>query len=388
MTGGTRLQQVLDEFRSVPEQAFLLELSRPHLDDSRMAACRRILERGVRWDLLAVLSVRHGTMPLVCWNLAAHFEDRVPTDILQDWIRRSQEGVQRRLLLERELVLLMRDFEQEGIPALPFKGPTLARQAYGGLVLRPFEDLDILISPRQKARAKAFLLRRGARYRWAHLSPARERAAVRAQYHFEFSVGEAALPVELHWRFLPASMPDPFDPDQLLHRPEPEDLFLLLAAHAAKHRYARLIWLVDFLALIGSSSVRWEQLLLKSQRLGLCRALRVSLLLTRELLGQPLPDTVERRLSADTSVDALAAEAFETAFCAPELQDGGWREFQFLVRIQERWADRLRHLLRKGMLLFNPTAHEWDRFPLPDPLFFLYYGIRPLRLAGKYIRWR
>lgn len=385
----TRLHSALDAFRAVPEQAFLLELSRPRLDDSRIAACRRILERGVRWDLLAVLAVRHGTMPLVCRNLAAHFEDRVPTDILQDWVRRSQEGVQRRLLLERELVLLMRDFEQEGIPALPFKGPTLARQAYGGLALRPFEDLDILISPRQKARVKAFLLRRGARYRWAHLSPAREWAAVRAQYHFEFSVGEAALPVELHWRFLPASMPDPFDPDQLLHRPEPEDLFLVLAAHAAKHRYARLIWLVDFLALIGSSStVRWDRLLQESQRLGLCRALLVSLLLTRELLGQPLPEAVERRLSADASADALAAEALKTAFLAAEIKDGGWAEFRFLVRVRERWTDRIRHLFRQAVVWFNPTAHEWDRFPLPDSLFFLYYGIRPVRLAMRVFRWR
>jgi Uncharacterised nucleotidyltransferase len=34
-------------------------------------------------------------------------------------------------------------FSREGIPVLPFKGPTLAMAAYRNLALREFVDLDL-----------------------------------------------------------------------------------------------------------------------------------------------------------------------------------------------------------------------------------------------------
>jgi hypothetical protein len=49
------------------------------------------------------------------------------------------------------------------------------------------------------------------------------------------------------------------------------------------------------------------------------------------------------------------------------------------MRAQDRLRDRIRYILFR---LFLPTVEDWKQVRLPDPLFFLYFLFRPLRLAG------
>ena len=49
----------------------------------------------------------------------------------------------------------------------------------------------------------------------------------------------------------------------------------------------------------------------------------------------------------------------------------------FQLRSRERLRDRVR-------LLATPNEGDWERFPLPAPLYPLYYLLRPLRLLAKY----
>src|SRR2546426_10956064 len=67
----------------------------------------------------------------------------------------------RNLCLTGDLLSLLELFEARGIPAVPFKGPVLAVQAYGDVALREFRDLDILVTHRDITRARELLLARG-----------------------------------------------------------------------------------------------------------------------------------------------------------------------------------------------------------------------------------
>ncbi len=49
----------------------------------------------------------------------------------------------------------------------------------------------------------------------------------------------------------------------------------------------------------------------------------------------------------------------------------------------ERWRDRVHFILR---LTFTPSLGDWELVRLPAVLSFLYYLIRPVRLAVKFGR--
>ncbi len=51
--------------------------------------------------------------------------------------------------LTAELIRVLDSLDAAGIRGLPFKGPVLAQTAYGGVGLRRFLDLDVLVHPRR-----------------------------------------------------------------------------------------------------------------------------------------------------------------------------------------------------------------------------------------------
>ncbi|MFY9554944.1 MAG: hypothetical protein WAV47_09565, partial [Blastocatellia bacterium] len=53
----------------------------------------------------------------------------------------------------------------------------------------------------------------------------------------------------------------------------------------------------------------------------------------------------------------------------------------FHLKMRERLADRIRYCRR---LALTTTVRDWSLLPLPRYLFFLYFALRPIRLAGKY----
>ena len=57
-------------------------------------------------------------------------------------------NLNRNLIMANEMVKIITIFENKNITAIPFKGPVLSIQAYGDLGLRSFQDVDILISPK------------------------------------------------------------------------------------------------------------------------------------------------------------------------------------------------------------------------------------------------
>jgi len=52
-----------------------------------------------------------------------------------------------------------------------------------------------------------------------------------------------------------------------------------------------------------------------------------------------------------------------------------------LVTLRDRRSDRIKAGLR---LATAPRSYDWMFLSVPDSLFFLYYLVRPLRIAGRY----
>lgn len=357
------------------------------------------LERCRQPEALRDLAQRHGMLALLVRQLRARAWEPAAAPFWEETEHFLEERAWRQLRMTRELIEVLAALRADGIPALVLKGPPLALALYGDLGIRPFEDLDLLVRRTDLGRARAVLEGQGWRYRWAGLSPARERAARRAQYHLEFSHPDSGTVVELHWRLLPAAVSDPFRAEELLARSRrvslggvfipvlgPEDQMLALCAHFLKHRAERLIWLVDIALSCGTGEADWEAVFRRADRMGIGRMLETALILARRWLGLPLPEAAGGRLERARAARRLAHRLAAQVFSARPWREGSFRELVFLLSVRERWSARLAHLCRAVPLWWKPTSEEWDRFSLPDRWFWLYYLYRPARLAGKYMR--
>jgi hypothetical protein len=386
-----------------PEIELLLCCARTRTDPANADRIRELLRGEVNWTFLLQEAGRHRVAPLLYWNLNAVCPEAVPQDILNELLNYFRINGRRNLLLTGELVRLLKALGTRGIPAVPFKGPALASLAYENLSLREFIDLDILVRKQDIPEVRDLMISTGYRLR-NQISEAQEASFLESQREYTFENGDGTV-VELHWAVLPKHFPFRFDGEDLWTRVvetrlggsyalafSTEDLLLFLCVHGSKHFWRRLAWVCDVAALVcAEDEIDWDGLLRRAVALGGERMLLLGLLLANDLLGLRLPDRILRRVRADSAVGALAADVqgwlFEQAeTTAGILAKGDIEESRFhpfRVKVWERHQDKIRYCVSTALV---PTTDDWALLPLPEPLFPLYYVLRPVRLAGRYGR--
>lgn len=96
----------------------------------------------------------------------------------------------------REGLRLLDALEEAAIPVLPMRGPFAGQRWYGDAGARWFTDLDVLVPPRQVARARAVAAALG----YAARQPAMPDAFYRAVHlHYPLCQRERGLLLDLHW---------------------------------------------------------------------------------------------------------------------------------------------------------------------------------------------
>jgi hypothetical protein len=276
------------------------------------------------------------------------------------------------------------------VNALAYKGPALAQKLYGDIAQRQFSDLDIFVSAAEVGKAKAALKELGYRTQ-REMSRFQQRHYVATGYEFSFDGPGGPHSLEMQWRVLPRFYAVDFDIAALFQRattveiagnqvPTPciQDLFPVLCVHAAKHGWARLGWLCDIARLSGPG-LDWERVRRDAKELGIMRMVAVSLLLTRQLLGWPMEATVFR----DPQAEKCAGEVRPVIAESSHYDTETIAYFRFMMRLRERWQDRLRFLLR---LVFTPGQGDLEAVRLPGFLFPLYGVVRWFRLSRRLMR--
>ena len=274
----------------------------------------------------------------------------------------------------------------------------LAHQLYGDIGLREFGDLDLLVQFSDLGRVTDILLRMGYR-RQDPLEGKRAGASRRSTIHEVFIPDRASPAVEIHWDILPRYYSIPLDLRSLWKRRSsfliagrkmpcfaPEDLFLILCLHAWKHQYERLVWLVD-LAMMAerNSGFDWGRLAEQAGRWRIQRIWSLSFSLLKELLDVRSVCKADAP-SSSPPLRRAASYVRERALHRAEGEKPPKREeVPYCLLTRECWRDRLHYLLRLVWVWVTPTRHEWSSIPLTDRFFFLYYLVRPIRLAGRYL---
>jgi hypothetical protein len=316
-------------------------------------------------------------------------------------VDRAREAVAastaRSLGQQRLLARVLAALDEAGVPALPYKGPTLGLQLYGDASLRSSVDLDVAVPRASYPAARAALLSHGLAPRGGH-SPRQERTLFRWLGHASFGHGTEEF-VELHWRFAPLQFPFALTPERALERASrarlagqpvalmaPDDLAATLAMHAARHLFERLEWLAGVTRLLLAADAEPAALVAHAGRLRARRTLLVTAGVAMRVLDAPLGERWRALLSAEPHAERLAIEMAgeldrRRRPGTPQLE--GTRLQAIYVQLLDSRADRVRSVLRAALL---PTEREWEAVALPDALTPLYHVVRPVRLVAAYTR--
>jgi hypothetical protein len=376
------------------EDELLLLCSRASADAETSARIESITNspNEVDWDYVYQLARRHSVIPLIYKQLSSIPVARVPADPLARLKRKYQENLARNLLLTAELCRILQTFEAAGIEAVPYKGPALAVYAYGKLALRRFVDLDILVRKADILRAKELLTARGF-VCGTHWTDAQQALLLRTQHNLSLSKEEGRLVVELHWEVASSLFASSLQAEEFWGRLKTmrlnnvtvkclstEDLLLSLCVHGSKHFWERLAWICDVAELVKTrTDLNWSALLQHAAATKNDRMLILGLCLANRLLDAPLPVHVKSKTEAEVIV-SLAIKVEKRLFGGvgqPPVSIG--QSFKFNWAVRAGWRSRLRYC----RLLFQPTDADIETVPLPRPLRFVYYLMRPLGLFRR-----
>lgn len=298
----------------------------------------RQLERGA-WPDVRARAVDDGVAGWLYWH-GVRGEWDLPADVEEAWQRAYRDNAARNLIALERLSRCLAEWRQAGIAVLVLPGaPLLAH--YPDLGCRPMVDVDVLVEGASQASMAAWLRAAG------FFSPPRhpdlfigeglvldvhtdlfhrERIAARGyvgQMHFE-EMRARAIECDVGGFVLPA--------------PCAEDALLYCAAHALRHSYSRLGWLLD-LRLLIDRSIDEKAVLQRAEETSMQRSLLYALLFLRRY--GPLPSqlarwSMERAVGAGEQwlmgrMWARRADRALGDFLWAFSVDGTWRRARFIL---------------------------------------------------------
>ena len=381
--------------QSENEFALLCALAGAELSPERIERIANWNRSALDWSEVLRLAEHHGVLPLAARNLIEHARG-LPPEIEHALGSAYAANLRRSLWFTAELARIMQHFERRQLRAIPYKGPVLAQSLYRDLGLRSFSDLDFLISSADFGRAQQALAEIGYRpslFLTPVLTPSLERFWLRTGYERSFDTAAGKNLVELQWALLPYFYAVDLRVENLLARAgrtvvggcevpclSPEDSVLVLCLHAAKHLWARLIWLADIAETLRIQTIDYALVFSQARNLGIARILSVSFWLVKNVLRVEIPKPAEEMIAADLLVPALGAEFAERLARGAAYDFESTEYFRLILRLRERRGDRWRYLWR---LASTPSLGDVAAVRLPGALFPLYRIVRIGRLMRK-----
>jgi hypothetical protein len=373
------------------EWAVLLAACATLPSDAKQLRLRSLLATPLHWEHLFLLAERHGVQPLLCQALNS-VRDALPAEHRPALERNYQANLHKSLLLSRELIRVLRHLRQFDVDVLPYKGPASAEFLYGDVALRQAGDIDLLVRREEFSRVEQALAKIGYAPQTS-FSPTEQRAYLRSGYECVFDGPAGRNVLEVQWAIQPRFYSVNFDMDALFERAvkidvagqtmntlSAADLLLVLAVHAAKHRWGRLIWICDLARLLSLPSLDWEWIASQATHLGVLRIVNISRLLAKRLLGAEVPAGARTEFH-EGKIDAqIASQIARQVFQASSFNVESVSYFRLMMNLRERTLDRARFLTR---LAFTPGPNEWKAMRLPPPLFPLYRVVRISRLLAR-----
>ncbi|MBW4596882.1 MAG: nucleotidyltransferase family protein [Brasilonema angustatum HA4187-MV1] len=350
------------------EIELLLCCVRPQVDDAISDAPEELLQGGERikalvkenidWEYLIQTAYGHGVISLLYTRLNTMCPKIVPEFALNQLRTLFHTLAGRNLFLTGELVKLLDLLKDQGIVAVPYKGPVLATLIYGDVALRQFGDLDIIVEVQDIFAVKKLLLDQGYRPN-IEMTYAEEIAYLQAktEHTYDFIHDEKEIFLEIHWRIAPKYI-TPIEPKHLWQDLEPfslagttlsylplEDWLPILCVHGSRHMWERLSWLCDIATLVHKHpDLNWEKVLKQASAFGCRRMLFLGLFLAHDLLGVVLPTEIWQQVKAEPMVSAIVPQVYNQLFDPVRTSDRFMGRTLYHIQVRERLQDKVLYI--------------------------------------------
>ncbi|MGB3203543.1 MAG: nucleotidyltransferase family protein [Crinalium sp.] len=369
----------------------LLCCTRTQMSAEYAERIHHLVSHNIDWDELVKIARRHGVLPLLYWQLKDICPEVVPTDVLVQLRNSNFANTKKNLNLTVELLKLLKLFQSNNIPIIPFKGPILAISVYKHLSLREFVDLDILVPEEFVVRTGEILADCGYQPQF-NLSDAQKQKYISIGNEQMFRHKDKQVTVDLHWQILPKSFKENTAliwasneqvnfRGNLLPTLSNDVLLLYLCEHGTKHSWSHLKFICDLAELIRCNpNLNWDGILAQSNKIGNQRMLFLGLYLCQDLLGTVLPENISQQVKSNREVENIAHQVQKQLFSPSQESLNVFHQRNIYLSTLSL-KDRLGFYLST---LITPTLIELTMIPLTNWLFPLYYLIRPIRLTLKH----
>ena len=236
---------------------FIRCISRTHLRQIDKERIQHFLKKDVPWDHLKILAEMEGVSGLLYHHLKTPgLVDFLPKSHIGHFENSYRQTTKHTLAIVEKAEAIASRLEQAQIPVIALQGLSLIR-VYGDPGFRPLGDVDLMVKSSHKGRLKGLLWEAG------YTMPAPI---------YPDLLCKDGIWVDIHTHILNLSriqsrrylFPEDLSPmwerailfsdkSRGLLILDPYDSFIALAAHALKHSYSRLIWLVD----LHESLLKW-----------------------------------------------------------------------------------------------------------------------------------
>jgi hypothetical protein len=123
---------------AIPSEVVDLLICCAGVDPEKGPKLEALISKGVDWNLVIEQGQRHDILPLLYWSLKTHCPDKVPDPIMKELGEFFHANARKNLFAISELLRILVILVEQGIKAIPFKGPVLALILYGNPALRCF----------------------------------------------------------------------------------------------------------------------------------------------------------------------------------------------------------------------------------------------------------
>ena len=368
-------------------QEILRAVARSSQDDS--AEQIQLLAASILdWDSLFTVARQHRVLSLL-YLLFTKAGVTLPSPAHERLRAAYERNVLQCMANVAELIEVLRAFDLQAIPAIPFKGVVLAASIYGDLTARSAGDLDVLIDYKHLVPTTEILLGRG----YILETPARTDGSpgIPDCYEYRFLRQATGTVLELRWRIelvrpqlrsdLDMEWAWPRRTAQILSgakvpNMDPESTLLMLCIHGSKHVWSRLVWIMDVGQLLAAfPNLDWQHVAEDAKVLGLWRALALGALLAHRVCGATIPQAVLNQFESDKTASDLARHIDANILDAPGSTPKSRIPYNIKLLAPK---DRARFFL--SWELFRPNERDQAAARLPKPLYPLYFLVRPIRI--------
>ena len=378
-----------------PDIRLLLLMSRLRLDTEQQDYALKLCAEITNWRDFAHRAGRHFIAPLCLRHLRA-----LPAFPGQEAAGKALLKVIRPMTLYGlRLAALQREFVRTQlqpleVPFLAVKGRALATRYYGEAGLRYCRDIDVLVPRNRLVDVVERAQLAGYRVYPDMVEMSRSEARVLAsQARVVALLGPENIFIEVHAQLDKTGFL--LDHVAMSRRAKQIDLdgvttpilsttdcFIYICLHHTKHFWSRLNWLADLDAIVQASDFDQTAIMDEARRLGVDATVAACLSLY-EACGQI--DPFASPGLTEPARDLLQASlANLEGGCDVEFeQRKGRLTLDFNFDWQFPPGFRRRELWYNFKTSFKPTLSDYHLLPLPESMYWMYYGLRPFLLLVR-----